>query len=205
MSAVILTYRPFGNFDYSTVFIQSLSTGTTYPLEMHAGPNLVNMRPATLAVVPPGRYRLVHGAVYSGGSSAGMPLLEYWFEEFDVGAGETIDLGALVLEAIDVRSLAHARGLDALLRFGNDNDTTTYVAYRIEPADTYVHDLMSTQYPTFTPNVIARPLRTTVTREEFESLILESFAPDQNGTPPSTEAARARVGERIAALFRQRK
>jgi hypothetical protein len=205
-SAVIMSYREFSGWQQAAATIVNVQTRQTYRFEFHTGTNVVNMRPSNLQIVPPGRYRLVDGYLYTPDASARLPLIAFWFDDFDVAAGEVLNIGTLTLEAINMASLANARGLDALFRFGNPNDVTTYVAYGADYSeDADVSELLAQWYPTFAERMVKRPLRVVLNREQFETVLVEAYTPDANGIVPDTAVARERVQARLAELLQQAK
>jgi hypothetical protein len=199
MAAVIMTFRPLNkDLEYASIVIQNMETRRSYVLVMHAGSNWVNARASTLIVVPPGQYRVEQGLA---GYGTRMPLLEFWFKPFTLGAGEIVDLGALRSKTVDVTSLANLRGLDNLLRFGNNNDVTTYLAYRMEDAETDVTALLTARHPSIIGRTIKRPLENAINQEEFENLVLQAYSPGPDGVKPTTSVAQARLNALIGDLI----
>ncbi len=204
-SAVILSYREFLNWHMGSATIVNVSTRQTYRFQFHTGTNVVNMRPSSLLIVPPGRYQIIAGALYTPDATAPLPLIEYWFDPFDVAAGEVVNLGTLALEALNMTSLANARGLEALFRLGNQSDVTTYIAYSIDnSADAEVSELLASWYPTFAPRMVERPLQVALDRVQFENLIVRAYMPDSAGVAPDTAVARERVNASVRAMLASR-
>jgi hypothetical protein len=204
LSAVIMSYREFSGWQQAAATITNVQTRQTYRFEFHTGANVVNMRPSNLVIVPPGRYRLSDGYLYTPDASARLPLIEFWFDEFDVAPGEVVNIGTLTLEALNMNSLANARGLEALFRLGNQNDVTTYIAYGADYSeDEDVNELIANWYPTFAGRMVKRPLLVVLDRGQFESVLVAAYTPNADGVAPSTVEARQRVQDSVAELLRR--
>jgi hypothetical protein len=205
LSAVIMSYREFAGWQQAAATITNVQTRQTYRLEFHTGSNVVNMRASNLVIVPPGRYRLADGYLYTPDASARLPLIEFWFDEFDVAPGEVVNIGTLTLEPLNMSSLANARGLEALFRLGNQNDVTTYIAYGADYSeDEDVSELIADWYPTFAARMVKRPLQVVLDREQFENVLVAAYTPNAEGAAPSTIDARQRVQENVEELLRRR-
>ena len=130
-AGVIMSYKEHAGLWGSTVNIANVATGLRYSLSMHGGDNWVNAGP-DMVMVPPGIYRVVDGSIYATDMSGTMPLLGWWFRDFDVRAGEVVDVGTLKMTDINVKSIPS----DELVQFfrglvsgGDNSDVSTYVMY----------------------------------------------------------------------------
>lgn len=205
-AGVIMSYREHAGFWGSTVNIANVATGLRYSLSMHGGDNWVNAGP-DMVTVPPGTYRVVDGSIYETDMSGTMPLLGWWFRDFDVRAGEVVDVGTLKMTDINVKSIPS----DELVQFfrglvsgGDNSDVSTYVMYEVDYSDdARVQAMLKSKYPTLAVGPVKRPLQVALDRKAFEALIVEAYRPGADGKYPSAPEVEAKVS-RLVAEFVQK-
>jgi len=202
-SAIIMSYREYSGMYGANVRFVNMETRRTYAVSMHGGDNWVNAGPDMVAV-PPGRYRVLSGSLYGYEVSGTMPLLAYWFEEFEVRPGEVVDVGTLTIDDINVRSLPgmSERVFNALFTL-DPRQRSTYFAYNIDYSDeARVQHMLESKYPEFGVAPVRRPLEIVLDRAEFERLIVEAYAPSAEGALPSTQEAQTRLGDSLDNFVR---
>lgn len=196
-SGIIMSYKEHNGLWGSTIQIANVSTGRTYSLSMHGGDNWVNAGP-DMVMAPPGRYRVVDGSIYATDMSGTMPLLEWWFKEFDVRAGEVVDVGTLKMTDINVRSIPSdelVKFFRSLVTLGDESDVSTYVMYEVDYSDdARVQAMLKSKYPTLSVKPVKRPLQVALDRTEFERIIVEAYRPGADGKYLSESEADAKVG-----------
>jgi hypothetical protein len=205
-AGVIMSYKEHAGLWGSTVNIANVATGLRYSLSMHGGDNWVNAGP-DMVMVPPGIYRVVDGSIYATDMSGTMPLLGWWFREFDVRAGEVVDVGTLKMTDINVKSIPS----DELVQFfrglvsgGDNSDVSTYVMYEVDYSDdARVQAMLKSKYPTLAVGPVKRPLQVALDRKAFEALIVEAYRPGSDGKYPSAPEVEAKVN-RLVAEFVQK-
>lgn len=202
-SAIIMSYRAYKTMFWATVGFENATTGETFLVEMYGG-NQANGPNLGIVAVPPGRYRIGRSSVTDASAIAGLPLFSYWFDEFEIGAGEVLDMGTLNLHDVDVRSTATMGDhLARLISDGNLAGRYTYMAYSIDySSDEHVRQLLMANHPELEATPIRRPLRILLDRAEFERAVAESYAPQADGTPPTVAEAHARVNATLERLVR---
>jgi hypothetical protein len=203
-SAIIMSYREYAGMYGADIRFVNVETRRLYGVWMHGGDNWVNAGPDMVAV-PPGRYR-VHGGGLSGYEVTGtLPLLEYWFDEFEVRAGEVVDVGTLTIDDIDVRS---APGVgDQIFNFLMTLDPAqrdVYYAYNVDYSDeARVQHMLESKYPDLGVAPVRRPLRALLDRARFEQIILDAYARDADGDLPAMQEVRSRVGIGLQRLLQE--
>jgi hypothetical protein len=205
-AGVIMSYKEHAGLWGSTVNIANVATGLRYSLSMHGGDNWVNAGP-DMVMVPPGIYRVVDGSIYATDMSGTMPLLGWWFRDFDVRAGEVVDVGTLKMTDINVKSIPS----DELVQFfrglvsgGDNSDVSTYVMYEVDYSDdARVQAMLKSKYPTLAVGPVKRPLQVALDRKAFEALIVEAYRPGSDGKYPSAPEVEAKVN-RLVAEFVQK-
>ncbi|MEQ1784772.1 MAG: hypothetical protein ABMA14_25780 [Hyphomonadaceae bacterium] len=195
-SGIIMSYKEHEGLWGSTINIANVATGQIYSLSMHGGDNWVNAGP-DMVMAPPGRYRVLSGSIYASDTTGTMPLLRWWFKDFDVGAGEVVDVGTLKMTDIDVRSISSdqlVRFFSALVTLGDERETSTYVMYDVDYSDDVrVQAMLKSKYPTLSVKPVKRPLQVALDRKEFERIIVEAYSPGADRKSPSSSEAEAKV------------
>lgn len=200
-SGIIMSYKEHAGLWGSTIHFANVSTGQRYSVSMHGGDNWVNAGP-DMIMAPPGRYRVVDGSIYATDMSATMPLLEWWFREFEVRAGEVVDVGTLKMTDINVKSIPS----DELVQFfrglvsgGDNSDVSTYVMYEVDYSDdARVQAMLKSKYPTLAVAPVKRPLQVALDRKEFEAIIVEAYRPGADGKYPSAREVEVKVSRLVA-------
>ena len=204
-SGIIMSYKEHAGLWGSTINIANVATGRIYSLAMHGGDNWVNAGP-DMVMTPPGTYRVLDGSIYATDMSGTMPLLQWWFRDFDVRAGEVVDVGTLRLSDINVKSIPS----DELVQFfrglvsgGDNSDVSTYVMYEVDYSDdARVQAMLKSKYPTLAVEPVKRPLQVALDRKEFEALIVEAYRPGADGKYPSAPEVEAKVSRLVAEFVR---
>jgi hypothetical protein len=195
-SGIIMSYREHNGLWGSTIRFANVSTGLTYSVSMHGGDNWVNAGP-DMVMAPPGKYRVLDGSIYATDMSGTMPLLQWWFKEFDVRAGEVVDVGTLKMTDINVRSIPSdelVKFFRSLVTLGDTSDVSTYVMYEVDYSDdARVQAMLKSKYPTLSVTPVKRPLQVALDRAEFERIIVEAYRPGPDGKYPSEAEADAKV------------
>jgi uncharacterized protein YbaA (DUF1428 family) len=133
-----------------------------------------------------------------------MPLLRWWFRDFDVAAGEVVDVGTLKMTDINVKSIPS----DELVQFfrglvsgGDNSDVSTYVMYEVDYSDdARVQAMLKSKYPTLSIAPVKRPLQVALDRKAFEQIIVEAYRPGPDGKYPAAVDVEAKV-DRLVADF----
>ena len=202
-SAVIMSYREYAGMYGAWVRLVNVETGVLYQVEMHGGTNIVNAGPDMVAV-PPGRYRVESGTLYTADSTATLPLLSWWFEPFDVAPGEVVNVGTLRIEDVHVRSVPGLgeQVINALLTF-NPNRSDRYLVYSVDYSDeARVAQMLTSKYPTLGVVPVQRPLAVRIDRSAFEQVIVEAYSLNPDGSPPTVQQAQAHVGVALEQVVR---
>ncbi len=154
--------------------------------------------PAVL-VVQPGRYAVSGAACFRPGYvSTELPMVEYWFMPVAIEPGEAVYLGTLSAERVD----AEARYAESDFgRLYEDRPTTTYVAYEFQDRSDEVRERLRESHPQLIDRLVVRAPAALLTRDEFVAAIEIAYAPGADGASPTVDEARARLAERLAALF----
>lgn len=183
--------------------LQAINDGSQSGIIMsykeHAGPDLV--------MAPPGTYRVFDGSICATDMSGTMPLLRWWFRDFDVRAGEVVDVGTLKMTDINVKSVPS----DELVQFfrglvsgGDNSDVSTCVMYEVDYSDdARVQAILKSRYRALTVVPVKRPLQVALDRKAFEALIVEAYRPGADGRYPSAPEVEAKVN-RLVAEFVQK-
>lgn len=204
-SAIIMSYRAYETMFWAKVFFENVATGETYTVSMWSGSE---WRSGDLGIVaiPPGRYRVDGGDLNSGSSTAALPLLSYWFDTFEIGAGEIVDLGILTLDDVDVRATATMGDhLARIIEDGNLAGRDTYLAYSIEYADEEdIRQRLAATHPELGVTPIRRPLRMLLDQAQFRRAVADAYSPNADGTPPTVAEANGRVRAALNRLLRDR-
>jgi hypothetical protein len=202
-AGVIMSYKEHNGLWGSTIRLANVKTGQSYSLSMHGGDNWVNAGP-DMVMVPPGRYRVYDGSIYATDMTGTMPLLRWWFRDFDVAAGEVVDVGTLKMTDINVKSIPS----DELVQFfrglvsgGDNSDVSTYVMYEVDYSDdARVQAMLKSKYPTLSIAPVKRPLQVALDRKAFEQIIVEAYRPGPDGKYPAAVDVEAKV-DRLVADF----
>jgi len=203
-SAIIMSYREYAGMYGAYVRFINVDTGLQYQVEMHGGMNVVNAGPDMVAV-PPGRYRVAGGSLYTADSTGSLPLIDRWFAPFDVAAGEVVDVGTLRIDDISVRALPGLgeRVVNAMLTL-NPARSDRYLVYAVDYSDAErVEKMLASKYPTLGVTPARRPLVVRLDREAFEQVIVEAYALNPDGSPPTVEQAGARVAAGLTRFLRE--
>lgn len=194
-SAIIMAYRRFHGYNWASVHFVNVDTRQSYFLTAEVGKD-TDRAGAGIVAVPPGRYVVSRGHV--GGTD--LPLLAYWFAEFEVGGGEVVNIGTLRPRNIYVQARP---GLDALL--GLDSTTQmNYVAYDVDySAEANVRNLLETRYPNLGVAPIQRPLRVVLDAARFEQIVNEAYSPRPDGSLPTINEARTSLSDMIDNFIRE--
>ena len=203
-SAIIMSYREFGGLYAATVRFVNVDTRRIYSVSMHGGDNWVNAGPDMVAV-PPGRYRVLSGNLYGYQVTGNLPLLAYWFDEFDVRSGEVVNIGTLTIRDINVRSLPGMTDqvFNALFTLDTAQHNTYYI-YNVDYSDeARVQHMLESKYPELGVTPIQRPLHILFDSGEFEHIIVEAYAPHADGTLPTPQEAQARLGVTLEQFVQQ--
>jgi hypothetical protein len=200
-AGVIMSYKEHAGLWGSTIRIANVATGQTFSLSMHGGDNWVNAGP-DMVTVPPGTYRVVDGGIYATDMSGTMPLLRWWFRDFDVRAGEVVDVGTLKMTDINVTSIPS----DELVQFfrglvsgGDNSDVSTYVMYEVDCLeDARAQAMLKSRYSTLAFGPVKRPLQMALDRKAFEALIVEAYRTGADGKHPSAPEVEAKVNRLVA-------
>jgi hypothetical protein len=202
-SAIIMSFEEYAGMWGAYVRFANVETGQLYQVDMHGGTNVVNAGPDMVAV-PPGRYRVASGTLYTSDSTGTMPLLGHWFEPFEVAPGEVVDVGTLHIDDVSVRAAPgmSEQVLRALLTL-NPNRSDRYLTYSVDYSDEErVRKMLESKYPTLGVAPVRRPLRVRLDRQTFERLVVEAYALDAEGRAPTVEEAQARVSAALARFVR---
>lgn len=196
-AGIIMSYKEHNGLWGSTIHFGNMSNGRTYSVSMHGGDNWVNAGP-DMVMVQPGKYRVLDGSIYATDMSGTMPLLEWWFKEFEVRAGEVVDVGTLKMTDINVRSIPSdelVKFFRSLVTLGDESDVVTYVMYDVDYSDdARVQAMLKSKYPLLSVTPVKRPLQVALDRAEFERLIIEAYKPGPDGKYLSEAEADAKVG-----------
>ncbi len=195
-SGIIMSYKEHEGLWGSTIRIANVKTGQSFSFSMHGGDNWVNAGP-DMVMAPPGTYRVVDGSIYSTDTTGTMPLLQWWFKDFTVAAGEVVDVGTLKMTDINVRSIPSdelVQFFRALVTLGDSSDVSTYVMYEVDYSDdARVQAMLKSKYPTLSVAPVKRPLQVALDRKEFERIIVEAYKPGADGKYLSSAEADAKV------------
>ncbi|WP_420471777.1 hypothetical protein [Brevundimonas sp. FT23042] len=203
-SAILMAFKPYQGMGGARVTFLNVGTRRLYDLRVVGGDNWVNAGPEMVAV-PPGRYRIYSGVMGGGSFDGTLPLLGRWFDDFEVGAGEIVDVGALNVEGIEVRSMS---GIADSLVYGlltlDPARRDHYLVYSVDySAEVAVQHMLDTKYPDLGLTPVRRPLQTVIDRSAFERAIVEAYMPNADGSLPTREAAEARVEQGLRSLTSQ--
>jgi hypothetical protein len=201
-SAIIMSYREFQGLYSAYVVFVNVETRRSYAVSMHGGDNWVNAGPDMVSV-PPGRYRVLRGGLAGYEVTGTMPLLPYWFDEFEVGPGEVVDVGTITIEDVNVRSLPGMSDQIFNALFSLDPaQRDVYYVYNIDYSDeARVQHMLESKYPDLGVAPVRRPLRIMLDRATFEQVIVDGYARSPDGALPTTQEARARVTAGLAAFL----
>lgn len=203
-SAIIMSYREYAGMYGASVRFMNVDTRRMYGVSMHGGDNWVNAGPDMVAV-PPGRYRILTGSLYGSDVTGNLPMIAYWFDEFNVAPGEVVNIGTLSIDDINVRALPGMsdRVLNALFTL-NPSQRNTYYAYTLDFSDeARVQHMLESKYPQLGVAPVQRSPATVLDRAEFERIIVESYAPGADGTMPSVQEAQTLVNESLDRFVRE--
>lgn len=204
-SAIITSYHKYDGFYSLTLKVLNLDTYKAHSLSMHGGENWVNAGP-DIAIVESGKYRILDASLYGGNASGNVPMIMFWFEDFEVGTGEIVDIGALTIEKVTLET--RAEGMDVVwnkaltLGLGDSNNRTTYMAYTLDHTDdARVQNMIETKYP----ELVGFPIRKLnvgkrISKDQFVNIIKEANQPDENGKLPNKAEGEAAVGAKLKAL-----
>lgn len=195
-SGIIMSYKEHDGLWGSQIMFANTATGQIYSVRMHGGDNIVNAGP-DMVMVPPGRYRVWRGSLYTSDATATMPLLDLWFKPFTIGAGEVVNVGTLKMTDIDVQSIPSddlSKFFNSLISLGDERAVSTYVMYEVDYSDeARVAAMLKSKYPTLSVAPVQRPLQVALDRKQFESIIVQAYSPGPDGKSPTSEAAAAKV------------
>lgn len=204
-SAIIMAYRTTRQLNFASVTFQNLATGASYDVSMGSQGAWVAAGPG-MVMVPPGRYRVSRGTISDSNAHGEMPLLQYWFDSFDVAPGEVVDVGTLTIDDITANSMPGTgdRVLNTLLTL-DPREHSTYFAYNIDYSDeARVQHMLETNYPDLGVAPVRRPLTIVLDRERFARAIADSYAPHADGSLPTPQEAHDRVRAELTTLLSER-
>ncbi len=202
-SGIIMSYLEYQGFYSANVSVVNTDTGSLHNLSMHGGSNWVGAGPDMVAVEP-GNYRIWSGSLGGYQVSATMPLVRYWFEDFDVGPGEIVDVGTLNLDELKLESTASGAGKvwNTITQLGDSKDKTSYITYTANhDDDARVQKMMADKFPELVGKPVKRQLVPMVDRAAFEKIIADANQPGPDGKLPSTEKSRETVSQKLIDLF----
>lgn len=204
-AAILMAYNPPGyEMPTARATFVNMTTAATYDLQVNGANALVAAAPDLIAV-PPGRYRILRGERAAANSIGTFPLMAQWFDEFEVRPGEVVDIGTLNVEEIEVRSM---QGLgDSLINALATWDPArrdTYLAYSFDySSEVEVQRMLASKYPTLAIAPVRRSPRLLLDRTRFEQIIREAYAPNLDGSLPSTPEAQGRISSAMLAYLRE--
>lgn len=202
--AVILDYEEFEDLYSYNIYLSNRDTKEL--VRLLGSDNSSGWVKGNLAMntVTPGTYEIISGRLFNSDTAANMPLLKYWFEPFEVKAGELVDMGKLVMERIDVSSIQpHQQGIIGdIIGLKDSERDSTYIVYRFDDVDELRNAKLLEKTPEITSLTRVRrsPTRQ-FTRVEFESAVLEAYALDADGMPPKEADADKKLAESLEKIL----
>jgi hypothetical protein len=176
----------------------NVATRQIFGVSMHGGDNWVNAGPDMVAV-PPGRYRILTGSLYGYEVTGNLPMVEYWFDEFEVRPGEVVNIGTLRIDDINVRALPGMsdRVFNALFTL-DYAQRHSYYAYTLDFSDeARVQHMLESKYPELRVAPVQRSPAMVLNSGEFGRIIVESYAPNADGSMPTVQEAQSRVNANL--------
>lgn len=197
-SAILMAYKPYSSMISARLTFVNVRTSDTYELWVNGANSFVKASPDMVAV-PAGRYRILNGTTADGSAFGTLPLIAYWFDEFEVGPGEVVDIGTLNVEDVEVRSMSGiADSVVYTMLTLNPARRDSYLSYSFNNAsEADVQRMLGEKYPTLGVVPIRRSPRLILEKARFEQIIRESFTPKSDGSLPTTAEAQARVSASI--------
>lgn len=147
-------------------------------------------------VVEPGRYRLVAAScIKAGFYPASMSSAGLWFGDIEVKPGEVVYMGTLDTELLDYRTRMSSgmKALNAILFTGRDANEFKYIAYQFNDSSADVLERLRVEHPELAAKMQTRLPPAFITRDDFSSALQRAYAPNADGTLPTTEEAQARL------------
>jgi hypothetical protein len=197
--ALILAFKKSSN-TVADLTVVNLHSGTRYTLSMS---DVDGFFWPGFIPVETGRYRVIHGSSDYVNATTTLPLLSFWFKDFDVGRGEIVDLGTFSFEVIEAYSQANPLETvsNALFKF-DPRHLDHYVTYSVDDSqESRVLSVLAEKYPTLIGKRVKRPLQVVLNKERFQEIVAVSHKPRQDGSLPTTEEARKRMEELLGALM----
>ncbi|WP_026941240.1 hypothetical protein [Hellea balneolensis] len=188
--------------------LMNVDTRKVYSLGSFRGSNIVKPTPGRIAVAP-GTYRIASGTCVGYQVSANLPLIQTWFEDFEINPGEVVNIGRLKPVDFDLKSLPKSqlgRAVNVLFSLGSRANETTYVTYSFDAEnESYVKALLDKKYPEIQTKHVTRLPKLRFSEDEFKAVLIKAHEANSDGEMPTSEQARERVAAGLSEFMEQRK
>jgi hypothetical protein len=154
-------------------------------------------------VVEPGRYRLAGASCLKAGYyPASMSTAALWFGDIEVKAGEVVYMGTLDTELLDYKTQMSSgmKALNALFFTGRDANEFKYIAYRFNDSSADVIERLRVDRPELVDLMKTRLPPVYITRDDFAGALQRAYAPNADGTLPTTDQAQARLPQELKTV-----
>lgn len=186
----------------------NVDTRELYNLGSFRGSNVVKPTPGRAAVTP-GKYKISSGNCAGYQLTGNMPLVETWFEEFEVKPGEVVNIGRIKPVDFDLKSLPESqfnRAVNVLLSLGSRANETTYVTYSFDAEnESYVEALLADKYPEIKTGYVTRIPKFRFSDAEFKAVLIKAHEPNADGEMPTSSQATERVTSALNEFMARQK
>jgi len=194
-----------GGFDskglsYATLTVENVDTGSRSNVSFSTAPRVYSLNP--------GKYEIKSGRVGGYNVTGNMPLIGLWAEEFEVKAGEVTALGDLQMNTIknNVKTSGGSKVLNALNSFGtNVNNDVTHVSFNVQPMQEKRKEKALSKFTGLESHVVDRPLKLRFTETEFQSMINEASAKNEEGKLPTRKDIQSKLAASLLMKMIEKK
>lgn len=191
----------FGSFDskgltYASLKVTNLEDKSDTWVALRQVPIIYNLKPGT--------YRIKSGSVGGYNVTGNMPAISVWAENFEVKAGEVVNLGQLNMNRItfDVKTGAGSKVLNAINSFGTDiNNDRTYVSYNTQPMSDVTRTNTLGKFPGMESRVVSRPLKMRLSEAEYRQAIKQASAKGADGKLPTHQEVKQKLSKSLIMML----
>ncbi|WP_156032384.1 hypothetical protein [Parvularcula oceani] len=190
-------------FHASWLTLGNLDTSQLYKIYVQ-DENITAAARTDSAVVSPGQYVVLAAEIYSKSRESDVPMMRYWFAPFEVEGGDVVHLGTIKLDVIDHEALPESL-LDQATNLAkrlSTSDRNRYIYPTI--ADTHdgkIADDLAVRSPQLAGRLEKLELDRRIDPAAFARIIAEAYAPNADGSAPSSEEARAEIDGKMTIMF----
>lgn len=184
----------------ATLRVKNITSGDDLSFILSNSPRVFSLRPGT--------YKVKSGGVSGPNVRGNMPMIALWADEFEVRAGEVVNLGEISVNRIthNVKTDGVGKVFNAITSLGtNLNDDQTYVTYEINPMSAKTEAKAFKKLPALKSKIVYRPLKMRFSEAEFRDAINDASSETEDGKLPSREKVQLELTKSLLNMAQSRR